>query len=499
MAFNFKNAKEKLVNALLGTPVQTQEATPSVSYGEDIDNYLNTLETQPYMQPLLNQPKETALTLEQYQRGVANGLNYGIKEIADMQDKLGIRKPQTGDEKYAASLGEFNQPSVLNIATSNAPRQGGAINDFTSGYRENATQGFNVNNLAPQKKSLATRIGEGLGTLTRFYNSPLGRMAVATGLSMLTDEVNPLNEGVKAYVGRQTNMTRDKAYRQGLINMGVDEAQVNAIPGIVSDDVFSNIARAKQLQDYALYRQDMINTQRENAEALNNYRMAQLEKDVRQNELENYYKRQQLAQGWEKIKNDKENAGTLNFNNKANLRKEFTSIPAIKNANEIKRQLDNVTSTYNSYKSGKIRANAADQVMVTTLNKILDPTSVVRESEFARTAAGQSLLAKTQGYADKMVRGGGGLTNAEREDLYNTMLQMYDAQQKEAQEYVKSYTELAKMYNINPAEIMPRQYLGGITSNNATTQVGSYQEGQTATNPTTGAKIIFRGGKWQTL
>lgn len=376
----------------------------------------------------------------------------------------------------------------------------GFFNDVTGGFRENYTQGFNVNNLAPQNKGWATRIGEGLGTLARFYDKPIGRMAVATGLSMLTDEANPLGEGVKAYVGRQTNMTKDKAYRQGLINMGVDEAQVNAIPGIMTDDVFSNYARAKQLQDNALYRQDMLDAQQENAKTLNNYRMAQLAEDVKQNELNNYYKGQQLAQGWAKIQSDKENAGTLNFNNKANLRKEFTSIPAIKNANEIKRQLDNVTSTYNSYKSGKIRANAADQVMVTTLNKILDPTSVVRESEFARTAAGQSLLAKTQGYADKMVRGGGGLTNAEREDLYNTMLQMYDAQQKEAQEYVKSYTELAKMYNINPAEIMPRQYLSSETSTNGETiQVGNYEEGQTATNPTTGAKIIFRGGKWQTL
>lgn len=374
----------------------------------------------------------------------------------------------------------------------------GFFNDLASGYRENATQGFDVNNLAPQRKGLATRIGEGLGTLARFYDKPIGRMAVATGLSMLTDEANPLGEGVKAYVGRQNNMTRDKAYRQSLINMGVDESQVNAIPGIMTDDIYKNLIDAKQAQEMQKYREMYLDTQNKNQEGLNLYRMNKLAEDIKQNELENYYKGQQLAQGWEKIKNDKENTGKPNFNQITTMRKEFSSIPAIKNANEIKRQFDNVTNTYNAYKQGKLRANAADQAMVTTLNKILDPTSVVRESEFARTAAGQSFFARAQGYADKITKGGGGLTNAEREDLYNAMQEMYNANQAEAREYINAYTDLANRYNINPADIMPRQYSSSENSANYG-QAGGYKEGQTATNPTTGAKIIFRGGKWQTL
>ena len=149
----------------------------------------------------------------------------------------------------------------------------GFFEDFGRGFKENATQGFNVNNLAPvQGKGLATRLGEGLGTLARFYDKPIGRMAVATGLSMLTDEANPLGEGVKAYVGRQTNMTRDNVYRNQLKQMGMSEDEVNAIPGIITDDIFKNYTLAN-------YRNNMTN-----------YRNLKLDKDTYLKQQQNIYK-----------------------------------------------------------------------------------------------------------------------------------------------------------------------------------------------------------------
>ena len=124
----------------------------------------------------------------------------------------------------------------------------GFFEDFGRGFQENATQGFNVNNLAPvQGKGLATRLGEGLGTLARFYDKPIGRMAVATGLSMLTGETNPLGEGVKAYVGRQNNMTQDRVYRNQLKQLGMTDDEVNAIPGIVTKDIFEGVTSAMRL------------------------------------------------------------------------------------------------------------------------------------------------------------------------------------------------------------------------------------------------------------
>ena len=149
----------------------------------------------------------------------------------------------------------------------------GFFEDFGRGFQENATQGFNVNNLAPvQGKGLATRLGEGLGTLARFYDKPIGRFATAAALSALTGETNPLNEGVKAYVGRQTNMTRDNVYRNQLKQMGMSDDEVNAIPGIITDDIFKNYTLAN-------YRNNMTN-----------YRNLKLDKDTYLKQQQNIYK-----------------------------------------------------------------------------------------------------------------------------------------------------------------------------------------------------------------
>ena len=201
------------------------------------------------------------------------------------QAQLGLRQvsaPLTAKDRlfgrdmtqdYQAINPETGQAQMATL-TNHKP---GFFEDFGRGFQENATQGFNVNNLAPvQGKGLATRLGEGLGTLARFYDKPIGRMAVATGLSMLTDEANPLGEGVKAYVGRQTNMTKDKAYRHSLIKMGVDEAQVNAIPGIITDDVYKNWIDALNTQEMRKYREAYLTNQQEQNKIMNQFRRDQI-------------------------------------------------------------------------------------------------------------------------------------------------------------------------------------------------------------------------------
>lgn len=117
----------------------------------------------------------------------------------------------------------------------------GFFNDFASGFKENYTQGFDVNNLVPQNKGLATKIGEGLGTLARFYDKPIGRMAVATGLSYLTGEQNPLQEGIEAYVGRNKRQTADKVYRSQLKQMGMTDEELNEIPGEITKEIFEGV------------------------------------------------------------------------------------------------------------------------------------------------------------------------------------------------------------------------------------------------------------------
>ena len=150
----------------------------------------------------------------------------------DMEQDYQTINPKTGQAQMAT-------------LTNHKP---GFFEDFGRGFQENATQGFNVNNLAPvQGKGLATRLGEGLGTLARFYDKPIGRFATAAGLSMLTGETNPLGEGVKAYVGRQNNMTQDRVYRNQLKQLGMTDDEVNAIPGNVTKDVFEGVTSGMRL------------------------------------------------------------------------------------------------------------------------------------------------------------------------------------------------------------------------------------------------------------
>ena len=167
-------------------------------------------------------------------------------------------------------------------------------------------------------------------------------MAVATGLSMLTDEVNPLQEGIRAYVGRQTNLTKDKAYRQGLINMGVDEAQVNAIPGIVSDDIFKNMSAARQAQLMIDYRNDMLKAQQAQNALMNQFRQDELEYKQGKEAFDRYMagkqlsiEEQKLALGYYKAQNQGRNkAGYQKFQTALNDNK-----LALKQVSDLKKAI----------------------------------------------------------------------------------------------------------------------------------------------------------------
>ena len=58
---------------------------------------------------------------------------------------------------------------------------------------------------------------------------------------------------------------------------------------------------------------------------------------------------------------------------------------------------------------------SGSQAVLITFNKMLDPTSVVRESEYARSATGQSAIETIKGFAEKLAKGGAGVTISELE------------------------------------------------------------------------------------
>lgn len=226
--------KQQVIDFLMG---KQPEVNPSSTYGVDVDNFINSLREQPYMQKLYNAPIQERLSDEQIAEQVANGLNFGIPELSQAQKKLGIRIPQGEEEVAKAQAGEFNKPMV-DAGVNNAPREGGLI----QGYK----QGYNLNYDNPTK-TVGTRIGQGLGTLRRFTDSPLGRGLIAYGLSNAMGDTNPLEQAFTAGVGRQNNITQDRVYRNQLKQLGMTDDEVNAIPGNITKDVFEGVTSGMRL------------------------------------------------------------------------------------------------------------------------------------------------------------------------------------------------------------------------------------------------------------
>jgi hypothetical protein len=100
----------------------------------------------------------------------------------------------------------------------------------------------------------------------------------------------------------------------------------------------------------------------------------------------------------------------------ATLRKEYNNLPEVKESNQTMPKIENMEKAYSQSLKTK-NFVAVDQALITLFNKLTDPNSVVRESEYARTAQNIPLLNNIKGKAEKVLYGGAGLTTAERNEL----------------------------------------------------------------------------------
>lgn len=250
--------------------------------------------------------------------------------------------PTTG-ETSMETIRSYRPGLLQNVAN--------GLGDFKNGFNENLNNGFESGNWNYDKnKGWATRIGEGLGTATRFLDSPLGRGLLVGGIVGATggNGLQALAYGGGATVGNQANRMKDKLYRNELIqsqkqalmnspefnalssaeqqqilnsimanNEGYDnltdeqkealysnasqqyltnrqqkalsdiENQVNSIRGYVTEDAFKNLVASQQMRDNYAWRK----LQSDQLEA---YRQAQLEANKKQQEFNNYMAKMNL-------------------------------------------------------------------------------------------------------------------------------------------------------------------------------------------------------------
>lgn len=136
------------------------------------------------------------------------------------------------------------------------------------------------------------------------------------------------------------------------------------------------------------------------------------------------------------------------FENEDKLRGDYTANPMVKSSAEMNNAFRLIEAAYN-------RPSAAnDLAMATKYMKILDPTSVVRESEFALAVNATGLLDKVQNYAASVIEGKK-LNPAQRKDFYESAKAINDAFQAERQKVDDQYSEMATGYGLNPKNVIP--------------------------------------------
>lgn len=131
------------------------------------------------------------------------------------------------------------------------------------------------------------------------------------------------------------------------------------------------------------------------------------------------------------------------------LQKDWDAATA--NYKALRNQSRNMDIGMDAAKRGDLAAGA--QAVLVTFQKILDPTSVVRESEYARSASGQSLISQIEGWAQRLEKGGAGVPVAELQKFANVAKEFVKASESGLSGRRARLEQTAKRFKIDPSLI----------------------------------------------
>ena len=204
------------------------------------------------------------------------------------------------------------------------------LDDILGGYSENRTQNFSTDNWNNNyldngnKKGLAYKLGEGLGSFAKLAESPLGRSLLVGGIVGATggDGLQALSYGAQTGMLNQANRMKDQMYRNELAKMGFD---TSGIRGYIGDDTFNKIFQSKQLQDNAEYRNALLEINKRNQEADNQLAQQKLARQEKQDAIDTGIKLQELNLKRQKLEDDrnKKSGGLDNLTAVSNQLKRF--------------------------------------------------------------------------------------------------------------------------------------------------------------------------------
>lgn len=131
------------------------------------------------------------------------------------------------------------------------------------------------------------------------------------------------------------------------------------------------------------------------------------------------------------------------------LRKEYSSLPAIKEFSTVQTAHKQVINALNNPSA------ANDLAAATKFMKLLDPGSVVRESELGMAMAATGAIDLMGNYLQRL-QNGERLNPAQRADFKRAAELAYKAAEDTYNQISNQYVDLAKSYNLNPNNIVLR-------------------------------------------
>ena len=135
------------------------------------------------------------------------------------------------------------------------------------------------------------------------------------------------------------------------------------------------------------------------------------------------------------------------FKQEQDARKDYIATPEVKAFNEMKTSFGQINAGLNA------KSAAGDLTAATKFMKLLDPGSVVRESELYLAMDATGVLDKATNYYARLARGEK-LTPSQREDFRNIANQLFKAAENTKLNYDKQYEEIAKNNNLDPSKII---------------------------------------------
>lgn len=137
------------------------------------------------------------------------------------------------------------------------------------------------------------------------------------------------------------------------------------------------------------------------------------------------------------------------FSNEQDLRKEVKADPTIKNFKDVQFAYDQVSTAL------KKPSAANDLTAATKFMKILDPGSVVRESELGLAMEATGKLDLAMNYFNRL-QTGEKLTPSQRQDFLQAATALYEAASSRAKPVIEQYTQIARDSGLNSDRVIDK-------------------------------------------